>query len=44
MQIETRGDRIFNVINYTILILVTIIVMYPLVLCSAHRLATRRRF
>ncbi len=31
MQIETRGDRIFNVINYTILILVTIIVMYPLV-------------
>ncbi|MEC0201578.1 carbohydrate ABC transporter permease [Paenibacillus lautus] len=31
MQIETRGDRMFNVINYTILILVTIIVMYPLV-------------
>lgn len=31
MQIETRGDRIFNVINYTILIQVTIIVMYPLV-------------
>lgn len=31
MQIETRGDRIFNIINYTILILVTIIVMYPLV-------------
>lgn len=31
MQIETRGDRIFNVINYTILILITIIVMYPLV-------------
>ncbi|AYB42930.1 carbohydrate ABC transporter membrane protein 2, CUT1 family [Paenibacillus sp. cl141a] len=30
MQIESRGDRIFNVINYTILILVTIIVMYPL--------------
>ncbi|MGM1046804.1 MAG: carbohydrate ABC transporter permease [Bacillota bacterium] len=31
MQIESRGDRIFNVINYSILILVTIIVMYPLV-------------
>ncbi|AWP30819.1 carbohydrate ABC transporter permease [Paenibacillus sp. Cedars] len=31
MQIESRGDRIFNIINYTILILVTIIVMYPLV-------------
>ncbi|MFB4329629.1 carbohydrate ABC transporter permease [Paenibacillus sp. CR_12] len=30
MQIESRGDRIFNVINYAILILVTIIVMYPL--------------
>jgi len=30
MQIESRGDRIFNVINYTILILVTFIVMYPL--------------
>ncbi|MPY16750.1 carbohydrate ABC transporter permease [Paenibacillus glucanolyticus] len=31
MQIESRGDRIFNIINYTVLILVTIIVMYPLV-------------
>ncbi|GAA0850995.1 carbohydrate ABC transporter permease [Bifidobacterium pullorum subsp. gallinarum] len=31
MQIESRGDRIFNLINYTVLILVTIIVMYPLV-------------
>ncbi|KZS44217.1 sugar ABC transporter permease [Paenibacillus glucanolyticus] len=31
MQIESRGDRIFNIINYTILTLVTIIVMYPLV-------------
>lgn len=31
MQIESRGDRIFNVVNYTILILVSIIVMYPLV-------------
>ncbi|MEF7441303.1 carbohydrate ABC transporter permease [Paenibacillus lautus] len=30
MQIESRGDRIFNVINYAILILVTVIVMYPL--------------
>lgn len=30
MQIESRGDRIFNIINYTILILVTIIVLYPL--------------
>ncbi|MEJ9218078.1 carbohydrate ABC transporter permease [Paenibacillus glucanolyticus] len=31
MQIESRGDRIFNLIKYTVLILVTIIVMYPLV-------------
>lgn len=31
MQIESRGDRIFNIINYSILILVTIVVMYPLV-------------
>lgn len=30
MQIESRGDRIFNIINYSILILVTIVVMYPL--------------
>lgn len=30
MQIESRGDRIFNIINYTILILVTVIVLYPL--------------
>lgn len=30
MQIESRGDRIFSMINYFILILVTIIVMYPL--------------
>ncbi|ANY74967.1 MULTISPECIES: carbohydrate ABC transporter permease [Paenibacillus] len=30
MQIESRGDRIFNIINYTILILVTLIVLYPL--------------
>lgn len=30
MQIESRGDRIFSMINYFILILVTIVVMYPL--------------
>lgn len=30
MQIESRGDRIFNIVNYSILILVTIVVMYPL--------------
>lgn len=30
MQIESRGDCIFNIINYTILILVTLIVLYPL--------------
>lgn len=30
MQIESRGDRIFNILNYTILILVTLIVLYPL--------------
>ncbi|WP_211747347.1 carbohydrate ABC transporter permease [Paenibacillus sp. Marseille-Q4541] len=30
MQIESRGDRIFNIVNYSILILVTIVVIYPL--------------
>ena len=30
MQIESRGDRIFNVINYLILTMVTVIVLYPL--------------
>ncbi|WP_106766428.1 carbohydrate ABC transporter permease [Paenibacillus faecalis] len=30
MQIETRGDRIFNVLNYTVLIMITLIVLYPL--------------
>uniref|UniRef100_UPI00119D0695 carbohydrate ABC transporter permease n=1 Tax=Paenibacillus terrae TaxID=159743 RepID=UPI00119D0695 len=31
MLIESKGDRIFNVINYVILILVTLVVLYPLV-------------
>lgn len=30
MQIESRGDRIFNILNYTVLIMITIIVLYPL--------------
>jgi putative aldouronate transport system permease protein len=31
MLIESKGDRIFNVINYVVLILVTLVVLYPLV-------------
>ncbi|PQP90212.1 carbohydrate ABC transporter permease, partial [Paenibacillus sp. AR247] len=31
MLIESKGDRIFNFINYVILILVTLVVLYPLV-------------
>ncbi|MGN7165684.1 carbohydrate ABC transporter permease [Paenibacillus cellulositrophicus] len=31
MLIESKGDRIFNFINYVVLILVTLVVLYPLV-------------
>ncbi|MET3847666.1 carbohydrate ABC transporter permease [Paenibacillus sp. Y412MC10] len=31
MLIESKGDRIFNIINYFVLILVTLVVLYPLV-------------
>ncbi|OZB97644.1 carbohydrate ABC transporter permease [Paenibacillus sp. XY044] len=31
MLIESKGDRIFNVINYFVLIVVTLVVLYPLV-------------
>lgn len=31
MLIESKGDRIFNIINYVVLILVTLVVLYPLV-------------
>ncbi|GIP35875.1 carbohydrate ABC transporter permease [Paenibacillus sp. J2TS4] len=30
-MVETRSDRIFNIINYTLLIIISIIVLYPLV-------------
>lgn len=31
MLVESRGDRIFNVVNYLILTVITILVLYPLV-------------